>query len=346
MLTIRSGASGQTLVLRNVAATASAIGGTLQAQGGNGAAPPALHVWNQNGIAIAPSGNVLSPSGLSLDALDAAWTTGQNVELAGIADGGAYLELAGANVRGGGAFKGNAIGVHTRGSANNPVNGAYYLQNGLQLYPSSGNTIALTLNGFGAGKQVFNLFANGNATAWMPSAWPAGVNLPPNNAVVMPGGARASGVPEPAYGGGSMILQASGALTLVNGGTNDFVFPGAIVLKAGGDLDVNGVTVDQGWTTSGQSFQGIFFESPNIVSPNGQIRVYGNDLNWMNFSTLPQQSVRAFSLKRNADGSASFAATDTTTPHQNTYSVIQNTAAAGGCWLCQISTQPVNVYGP
>ena len=129
--------------------------------------------------------------------------------------------------------RGNAIGVHTFGNANNPVNGAYYLQNGLQLYPTSGNTIALTLNGYGPGKQVFNLFANGNATAWMPSAWPAGVNLPPNNAVVMPGGARPPGVPEPAYGGGSMILQASGSLTLVNGGTNDFVFPGAIVLKAG-----------------------------------------------------------------------------------------------------------------
>jgi hypothetical protein len=303
-------------------------------------------VWDPNGIAIAPSGSVLSPAGLALDALDTSWLAGQILTNDGVVDGGPQLALLAANIRGGGAFKGNAIGIHTFGNANNPVNGAYFLQNGLQLYPSSGNTIALTINGYGPGKQVFNLFANGNATAWMPSAWPAGVNLPPNNAVVMPGGARASGVPEPAYGGGSMILQASGSLTLVNGGTNDFVFPGAIVLKAGADLNVNGVAVDQGWTTSGQAFQGIFFEAPNIVSPNGLIRVYGNDLNWMNFSTLPQQYVRAFTLKRNPDGSASFAATDAITPHLNTYSVIQNTAASGGCWTCLINSQVIDVYGP
>ena len=143
-----------------------------------------------------------------------------------------------------------------------------------------------------------------------------------------------------------MILQATGSMTLHNGGTNDFVFPGAIVLKAANFLNVNGVTVDQGWTTSGQAFQGIFFESPNIVSPNGLIMVYGNDLNWMNFSTFPQQYVRAFSLKANPDTSASFVPTDSTTPHINTYSVIQNTAASGGCWTCIINTQPVNMYGP
>jgi hypothetical protein len=69
-------------------------------------------------------------------------------------------------------------------------------------------------------------------------------------------------------------------------------------------------------------------------------------LNWINFSTLPQQYVRVFSLKGNPDGSASFAPADTTTPHQNAYSVLQNAAAAGGCWTCLVNTQPVNVYGP
>jgi filamentous hemagglutinin family protein len=345
-LTIRSGAAGQFVVLRNVTSTVSAIGGTLQAQGGGGASPPGLYLWSPAGIAVAASGSVVSPVGLTVDALNVPYTVGQNLTNAGRIDGGAGLALFGANIRGGGAFVGDAIGIYTFGSANNPVNGAYFLQNGLQLHPSSGSTVALTIGGYGPAKQVFNLHVNGNATAWMPSAWPAGVTLPPNNAVVMPGGTRASGVPEPAYGGGSMIVQASGSLTLTNIGTNDFVFPGAIVLKAGGSLDINGVVVNQGWTTSGQAFQGIFFESPNIVSPNGLIRVYGNDLNWMNFSTVPQQYVRAFTLKGNPDGSASFAATDTTTPHLNTYSVIQNTAASGGCWLCQINTQPVNMYGP
>ena len=345
-LTIRSGAPGQVLVLRDVMATASAIGGTLQAAGGNGAPPPELYVSNPSGIAIAASGTVLAPSGLSLDALDTTWLAGQSLTHAGVADGGPSLGLYGANIRGGGSFRGNAIGVHTFGNANNPVNGSDFLQNGLQLYPSTGNALALTIHGYGPGKQVFNLYAHGNATAWMPSAWPAGWTLPANNAVVAPGGVRPAGVPEPAYGGGSMILQASGALALVNGGTNDFVFPGAIALKAGGTLDFNGVAVNQGWTTTGQSFQGLFFEAPAIVSAGGLIRLYGNDLNWMNFSVLPQQSVRAFSLKRNGDGSASFAAADGTAPHLNTYSVIQGAAAAGGCWVCLVNTAPVNMYGP
>ena len=345
-LTIRSGAAGQFVMLRNVAGTGSAIGGTLQAQGGNGAPPPGLYVWSPSGIAIAGSGNVTSPAGLTVDALDVSWTVGQNLTNGGRIDGGGGLALLGANVRGGGAFVGDSIGVHTFGNAHNPANGADFLQNGLQLSTASAPLLALTLNGYGQGKQVFNLKVNGNATLWMPSAWPAGASLPANSAVVAPGATRPSGVPEPAYGGGSMIVQATGNLALRNGGTNDFAFPGAIALKAGGTLDFNGVAVNQGWTTTGQSFQGLFFEAPSIVSANGLIRLYGNDLNWMNFSVLPQQYVRAFSLKRNPDGSASFAAADGTAPHLNTYSMIQGAAAAGGCWVCLVNTAPVNMYGP
>src|SRR6185369_3452247 len=98
--------------------------------------------------------------------------------------------------------------------------------------------------------------------------------LPQNNAPLAPGAVRPPGTPEPAFGGGSMIVQATGSLTLVNGGTNDFAFPGAIVLKAGGDLNTGGVIVNQGWTVSGQQFQGIFLESPNIFSSAGNIQVY------------------------------------------------------------------------
>ncbi|MFO1316828.1 MAG: S8 family serine peptidase [Burkholderiales bacterium] len=344
-LTLRSGAPGQTVLLVNTGATASAFAGTLIAQGGNGAPPPYVYLKNRNGITVAPGGTIGAQSGLSLDSLDT-WTSGGPLFNAGVVDGGPYLELVAAKVNGGGQFHGDAITVRTFGNANNPVNGAFFLQNGLQLYPGSGNEIMLTLNGFGSAPQVFNLFANGNLSVWMPSAWPPGSTVPVNNAVVMPGGMRPPGAPQPPYGGGSMIVQATGQLTLVDGGTHDFVFPGAIVLKATGPLNLNGVTVDQGWTTTGQSFQGVFFESPSIVSPPGLIQVYGNNLNWFNFSTFPQQSVRAFSLVANPDTSASFVATDTTTPHINTYSVIQNAAAMGQCWTCLINTQPVNLYGP
>ena len=345
-LVIRSGATGQSVVIANAGAAATTIAGTLVAQGGNGAPPPFLYVRNSKGISVTASGSITALSGLGVDTLGATWMTGEALANRGVIDGGVNLELVAGRVNGGGQFKGDGVTIRTFGSANNPVNGAYYLQNGLQLYPSSGGTIALTLNAYGSAPQVLNLFVNGSASAWMPSAWPAGVSAPANNAVVSMGGVRPSGAPEPTYGGGSMILQATGSLTLVNGGTNDFVFPGAIVLKALGDLNLNAVVVNQGWTTSGQPFQGIFFESPNIVSPNGNIQVFSNDLNWMNFSTFPQAYVRAFSLKRNADTSASFVATDSTTPHINAYSVLQNAAASGGCWTCIVDPQPVNIHGP
>jgi hypothetical protein len=345
-LTVRSGAAGQAFVLVNMSSSRGVIAGTLRAESGSGAPAPALFVQSPAGMTLHAGSNVTALGGLTLDTLGSTTTTGSSLVNGGVADGGTGLRLLAATVNGGGAFKGNAITLSTFGNANNPVNGAYFLQNGLQLYPGSGNEIFVTLNGYGSTPQVFNLFMNGNATVWMPSAWPAGSTVPQNNAVVPPGGSRPAGTPQPAYGGGSMILQATGSMTLHNGGTNDFVFPGAIVLKAANFLNVNGVTVDQGWTTSGQAFQGIFFESPNIVSPNGLIMVYGNDLNWMNFSTFPQQYVRAFSLKANPDTSASFVPTDSSAPHINTYSVIQNTAASGGCWTCIINTQAVDMRGP
>jgi filamentous hemagglutinin family protein len=345
-LTLRSGAAGQTVVLRNATSAASALDGTLQAQGGGGAPPPALYVANAAGITVGAAGAVLGTSGLTLDALGATATTGQNVTNAGVVDGGAQLRLQAANVKGGGAYKGNAIWLGTFGNANNPVNGNFFLQNGLQFHPGTGSNVNLTINAYGPAPQFLNLKINGNGTVWMPSAWPVGVTAPPNNVPLAPGAVRPPGTPEPAYGGGSMIVQATGAMALVNGGTNDFVFPGAIALKAGGDLDLNALVVNQGWTTTGKQFQGIFFESPNIVSPAGLIHVYSNFPNWVNFSTMPNQFVRAFSLMANPDGSASFAAADTTIPHLNTYSVTIDLAASGGCWTCAINSTPINVYGP
>ena len=244
----------------------------------------------------------------------------------------------------GGAFKGNAIFVGTFGNANNPVNGAHFLANSLQLSPGSGNAVALTLNLYGATPQVVNVKVNGNASVAMPSAWPGGSSSPPNNPVLAPGGTRPAGVSEPPYGGGSMIVQATGALSLAGGTTNDFGFPGGIVLKAGGDLNLNGVIVNQGWTTTGKAFQGVFFESPNIVSPNGNIQVYSNDLNWVNFSTLPHAPVRAFTLARNPNGSASFATADTPAPHVNTYSLVVEAAANGQCYVCLVNSNSVNMY--
>jgi hypothetical protein len=251
--------------------------------------------------------------------------------------------LFGAKVTGSGSFKGNAVVVSTFGHVNNPVNGAHFLSNGIQVFPSSGNEVALTLNGYGSAPQALNVKVNGNAAVGMPSAWPAGSGLPPNNRPVPPGGVVSPGAPPPSFGGGSMIVQATGTLKLVNIGTNDFVFPGAIVLKSTGALDVNGVVVNNSWTGAGQSFQGVFFESPNIVSSIGNIQVLTNNLNWVNFSTLPHAPVRTWQLVPAGNGSLSHLAADSIAPHRNTYSVLIEAAAASQCWVCLVNTAPINV---
>jgi len=344
-VTILAGAPRQAVVLRNLAGGPGVIDGTLRALGGGAEAPP-LRVASANGITIGASGVLAAPGGLDVDATGASPLAGGLVQNAGTVDGGPSLVVYGAGLRGGGAFKGNAMRLGTFGNANNPVHGADFLGNGLQLFPATGDSLQLTLNHYGTTPQVLNLEIHGNGSVWMPSSWPAGSALPPNNNPLAPGAVRPPGTPAPPFGGGSMILQASGALTLVDGGTHDFVFPGAIVLKAGGTLDVNGVLLDQGWTGDGQSFQGIFLESPSIVSTAGLMQFFTNYPNWVNFSTLPNAPVRAFTLLTQPDGSASFVPADDSVPHRNTYSVIQGIAAAGGCWICAVDTQPINVYGP
>lgn len=345
-LTIRSGAAGQQVYLYGSDSSAASISGAIVLQGGNGAAPPYLYLADENGITVYPGGRVTAPSGMTIDTLaySGSWTQGQPLVNKGTLDGGGFLWLRSARVTGAGAFKGDEVDISTYGNANNPVNGAHYLANGIQLYPSTGTDMALLLNAYGSSPQVLNIMMNGNAVAWMPSAWPSGWTLPANNAVVPPGGSRPAGVPEPSYGGGSMIVQATGTLQLYKGATNNFVFPGAIAFKAGGTLDLNGVVVNQGWTTTGKQFQGVFFESPNIISPAGNIQVLTNNPNWINFSTFPQQHVRTWSLTPSSGGGASFVVADGFATHLNTYSATIEAAANGQCWVCLINSAWVDMY--
>jgi len=199
------------------------------------------------------------------------------------------------------------------------------------------------LNGYGSTPQALNVKVNGDAKVAMPSAWPSGSTLPPNNPVVPPGGSVPAGTAPPTFGGGSMIVQAAGTLGLVNTGTNNYVFPGAIVFKSTGTLDVAGVVVNNSWTGAGQSFQGVFFESPNIINSSvSQFQVLTNNFNWVNFSTLPHFSVLAFTLVPENGGLTQKNA-DAVAPHVNTYSILIDAASTGQCWTCLVNPNPVNM---
>ncbi|MFO1324516.1 MAG: Ig-like domain repeat protein [Burkholderiales bacterium] len=342
-LTIRSGAAGQTVVLTNTNGATVVVAGLLQAQGG-GAAAPNLVVKCGCGITIDAGGVVSAPGGLTLDALDPGHASGNNIVNQGTVNGGASLMLFASTLNGWGSFLGDATTISVLGNANNPIQGAHYLANGLHLFPSTGNSVAATLSAYGPAKQVINLIVHGNATFAMPSAWPNGSPLPPNNRPVMPSEVRAAGVPDPAYGAGSMIVQATGNLTLNGGVSQDLVFPGGVVLKAAGTLDVHGTAIDNGWTTSGASFQGVFLEAASIVDTLGAngISVRTNDLNWVNFSVRPTVPVKTWTLQRQGDGTAKFVAADATAPHLNFFGVVSETGAAGNCWTCLFNPQAID----
>lgn len=354
-LTIRSGAAGQIARLVDSSGNASALGGYVGGNDFGGGGFPVLYLANSNGIVTHPGGGALTQAGIVIDTLGATWTEGGAIVNDGVIEGGVSLEILASSISGGGVlgngeFRGDRIAFHTFGNAHNPIHGDRYLENFLILQPSLGTTrdVDLTINAYGNTPQIFNLrlVRGSGATLHMPSAWPTGSRFPVNNAVVPPDGVRLPGVPDPGYGGGSMIVRAQGTLKLADDGTGDFVFPGAVVLLSDVAIDFNGVLFNQGWTTSGPPFQGAYFEAPKISSSGGTIRVYGNDRNWINFSTPPATPVRSFSLVRNADGSASYAPSDASAPHSNTYSALANTAASGGCWTCLINPVPVNLYGP
>jgi hypothetical protein len=201
--------------------------------------------------------------------------------------------------------------------------------------------MTVALAGYGASPQFINLMMYGDATVSMPSAWSNGTNLPANNRPVMPGEVRPAGTPDPAYGGGSMIVQSTGTLMLGGGASGDYVFPGGVVFIAGGTFDAHGVAIDNGWTTSGVAFQGVFVQASSIddtVSPNG-ITVRTNNLNWANFSVRPTVTAHTFTLRQQSDGSATFLAAETTAPHLNLYGIMTEAGASGLCWTCLVNGQ-------
>jgi len=344
-LTVRAGAIGQGVLLRNAGSAASTIDGSLRFEA---ASDPSFRaqVQDGNGLAIGAGGSVVTSAALMVSSLGTSWTEGGTLSNSGLVQGGAQLRITGARITGGGRFVSNDIHVATFGHANNPVNGSFFLANSLQLWPSTGRAVALSLTHYGGGPQVLNFAINGDARVAMPSAWPAGYFAPGNSLPALPADVRPAGAGNPPHGPSSVIVQATGALTLAGGASNDLVLAGGVVLKAGGTLDVNGVAIVNGWTLAGESFQGVNLEAPRITSSGGPIRIYTNNRNWSNFSTYPHAPVRTWQFLPQADGSAKYVAADATAPHLNPYAALVNAAANGGCWTCLVDMRPIDMRAP
>lgn len=213
------------------------------------------------------------------------------------------------------------------GAAGNPVP-SNFLGNGFGVAPfTSGATVNLSITGEGGGNQntnYINIAVDGSANVssgqtrsplagvisddyysnsgynYMDVNSSGSYTAPPSGTSTM------ANVPVPTHGG-SMILQASGVLTVVppdgaylqneNGNTengtsgNDygyggaFVFPGGLVLIGNDGVTVN-VPIINGWSLSATPFQGIFLEGNQIDFNNNAYIVTGQG-QFVNFSTQP-----------------------------------------------------------
>ena len=341
-IVVRSGAANQTVVLKNVNANASVVAGSWQAQGGNGALPPHVIVQSAAGLTVNPGGRIIAPAGLDIvtigGAVDGTLTNN------GVIDGGTSLRIDAGSVHGTGRMHGDAIDIANTAFLNMPQFGMHYESNALHLYPSTGNTLRVGLANYGSASQVVNLMLHGNATLSMPSVWPGGSTMPANNRPAMAGEVRPAGAPDPVYGGGSMIVRSTGTLTLDGGASGDFVFAGGISFISDGVLDLNGTAIDNGWTTSGATYQGVFMQAPSIVdnaSANG-ISVRTNNLNWVNFSVRPAVPVHTWTLQKQGDGTTAFSVADAIAPHLNFYSLVSEAGAAGLCYVCLVNPQVID----
>src|SRR5690606_440857 len=122
-LTVRAGAIGQGVLLRNAGSAASTIDGSLRFEA---ASDPSFRgrVQEGTGRPSGAGGSVGPSAALSVSSLGTSWAEGGTLSTSGLVQGGAQLRITGARITGGGRFVSNDIHVATVGHANNPVNGS------------------------------------------------------------------------------------------------------------------------------------------------------------------------------------------------------------------------------
>jgi filamentous hemagglutinin family protein len=314
-LTFDGKAAGASVLNIDASGNPSIINGMLSGQGATNNV--AVFLANTNGVVVGSTGRLVLPVGGGLIGADMSSATAQQLFIAngtigaGVQSAAAPLSLAGGITAGGdvliaggnvtntgtistpatlaitansytGApgFAGNqltagAIIASVRGNFNAPISGnTNWLSNAVTAAPfDASKPLHLSISAVGNGRQSINVKVNGSAII---DSGATGATFGPNSMFTI--GAGATSAAPSSNGGSQIILNASGNLTA----QSNFTFPGGVVLKAGGLLDVG--SIYNAWTPVAQAYQGVFLEAPTIVVSG---LILTNGTSWVNFSTDP-----------------------------------------------------------
>ena len=212
----------------------------------------------------------------------------------------------------------NMLDVDITGSINAPIAGnTNWLDNGLTVAPLDPlDPVWVSVSATGGGFQAINLGVTGNMVADSGTTTTPFIGVP-----LTTGGFPAGGLQGNV--GSSMILQASGSLTLVGMPTGSpfapplaFQFPGGLAFKAGTTL-MTTTPVYNAWTTVAIPFQGQWYEAPSIII-GSFLATSGNT--WTNFSTAPVSGFPTTYQIREINPSSFGFALAPEAVHKNTYS--------------------------
>lgn len=231
---------------------------------------------------------------------------------------------------------GNLTVASLLGNFNNAT-GTNPLKNGFALNAMGTSPMNVTWTTAGGSKQAINLNITGSAIL------NANNNIGGSNNQIVSNGEGVGSTSVTPNADSNMLIQSTGNLQVGTTGSS-FNFPGGIALVA--NSITQDATVYNGWSTSPVAFQGIFYTAPTVILNNNNF--YTNASTWVNFSAAPNVLPTVFTLNF-ANGAYSYLPVPNTSTgslvHQNNYTTLANTAAAGGNWVAQVNTTPISSLG-
>ncbi|MBU2810434.1 hypothetical protein HF669_03375 [Acidithiobacillus thiooxidans] len=243
-------------------------------------------------------------------------------------NGGSISSITGSgSITTGNLTVGNLLGNFNNATGSNP------LKNGFALSAMGTSPMNVSWSTAGGSKQAINLNITGSAL------------LNATNIIGTSTGSIVSGGTSlvTPNAGSNLLIQSTGNLQVGTTGSS-FNFPGGIALVA--NSITQDATVYNGWSTVPVAFQGIFYTAPTVTLNNNNF--YTNASTWVNFSAAPNVLPTVFTLNFANNAYSYLPVPNTSTGslvHQNNYTTLANTAAAGGNWVAQVNTTPISSLG-